>query len=131
MAITLGITIGDRIKFAERLPEYGSLEYIKKIRSIKNKLIGFANAQLISYRIISYNGKLMTANPNTSTTITLDDNDIKAYATYIQRKNVYNGIEIDEADFYQKILDAYDEIVKAEQELSINEADQTPDSEQE
>lgn len=112
--LTIGITIGERIAQAERLPKQGTVEYMNKIASIKKVLVGFANAQMISYRIIPYNNTFLTALPDTATTITLDDDMIKAYASFIRTRSDAYTIMEDEAEFCQKILDAEQEIISAE-----------------
>ena len=114
MELKLGITIGERIKQAEKLPKRGSIEYMAKVKSLKNILIGFANAHMINWRIIEYNGTFITALPDTTTSITLDDDMIKIFAEIIKERSLCNDIDIDEADMYQKVLDAYNSIIEAE-----------------
>lgn len=132
--LTIGITIGERIAQAERLPKQGTVEYMSKIASIKKILVGFANAQMINWRIIPYNDTFLTALPYTATTITLDDDMIKAYASFIRTRSDAYAIMEDEAEFCQKILDAEQEIISAEiaaeMKATEEEMNQNPETEQ-
>lgn len=40
--MTINITLGDRIAFAERLPQNGNLKMMADVKRIKNILVGFA-----------------------------------------------------------------------------------------
>lgn len=135
MELKLGITIGDRIKQAEKLPNRGSIEYMAKVKSLKNILVGFADAQMINWRIIKYNGTFITALPDTTTSITLNDDMIKIFAEIIKERSMCNDIDIDEADMYQKVLDAYNSIIETEMaeaqkamEESMNQQPETNES---
>lgn len=115
MALTLNITIGNRIKLAERLPKFGTIEYMYGIKSIKHTLVGFANTQMINWRIIPYGDTLITALPDTATTITLSDEQIKVFAQYINERNMQGSVEVDEAELFKQVLDAEAELIAAEQ----------------
>lgn len=118
MALTLNITIGNRIKLAERLPKFGTIEYMYGIKSIKQTLVGFGSTQLINWRIIPYGDTLITALPDTGTTITLSDEQIKVFAQYINERNMQGSVEVDEAELFKQILDAEAVIIAAEQEAA-------------
>lgn len=115
MALTLNITLGNRIKLAERLPKFGTIEYMYGINSIKQTLVGFGNTQMINWRIIPYGDTLITALPDTGTTITLSDEQIKVFAQYINERNMQGSVEVDEAELFKQILEAEAELIAAEQ----------------
>lgn len=127
--LTINITIGERIAQAERLPKQGTVEYMNKIASIKKILVGFANAQMINWRIIPYNDTFLTALPDTATTITLDDDMIKTYASFIRTRSDAYAIMADEAEFCQKILNAEQEIISAEIAAEMKAAEEAMQNE--
>lgn len=129
MSLTLGLTLGERIKLSENLPKKGTIEFISKIKEIKNILVGFANAQLINWRIVPSNGTYITALPDTLTSITLEPEQIKTYASYIREKSVMDGINIDEAEIYKKIIEEAEKIEKEEFEALMQNSQESVDNE--
>lgn len=111
----LGITLGQRISQAERLPKKGNQEYMEKVAKIRQALIGFADAQLTSWRIVPYNDTFITAFPDQGTLVTLSDDLVKMYASYIKGKSNRNEVLRDEAELFAKIL---------EEDARINEESQ-------
>lgn len=123
MSLTLGITIGDRIKQAEKLPTNGSIEYMTKIKKLRNVLVGFADAQMVNWRIIPYENTFITALPDTGTQITLDDALVSIYAEFINEQSSRENIHIDEADLYSKIIEADMAAVEAAMQREIGSSE--------
>ena len=114
--MTLGMTLGQRIALAEKLPTRGTLAEMTAVANIKKVLVGFAAAQLISYRIVEYNDTFITALPSTATTVTLADELVIAFAKIIQRWSDLSQIGADFATIYQSILDEAEALTAVEEE---------------
>lgn len=99
------LTIQARINQSEILPKQGSVEEMVAFSKLKKVLVGFATAQLTSYRIVEVNGKLYTGTPDQITTIEITDDVVLVYAKYLKRISEYGQIHIEEADFCQAIID--------------------------
>lgn len=101
--MTINITLGDRIAFAERLPQNGNLKMMADVKRIKNILVGFADAQQANWRLVQHNGSWVCGLPNTNTSITLPDNLVLSYADIIEERSKMEFISQDEAQVFEAI----------------------------
>ena len=99
------MTIQARINQSGILATQGSLEEMVVFSKLKKILVGFPAAQLTAYRIVEYNGKLITGAPDTITSVEIPDDVVIVYAKYLKRISEYGQIMIEQADFCQAIID--------------------------
>lgn len=117
----IGITLGQRIRQAEKLPTYGNLETMKIVAQIKNKLVGFASSQLDGWRIVAVGATFVTGKPNEGTSITLEDEQVKAWGKLIRERSRRGEIEIDEVNLLSQIVNESDRIEAEEQQAQQEE----------
>lgn len=114
------MTIGERIRQAEKLPFYGALDEMVDAENIRKKLVGFAGSQLSSYRIVYDGARILSGVPDTTTNVTLEDELIVGWAKLIRKHDLEGSIERDEAELYKLICQEADRI---ESESSENNND--------
>lgn len=100
----IGMTLGERITQAERLPQNGNLDKMVAVKRIKNILVGFASAQQTNWRLVSHNGSWICAIPDTSTSVTLPDELVLAYAEIIEDRSKMGFVQQDEAIIFEAIM---------------------------
>ena len=113
MALTINLTIGERIAFSERIPKRGNLDEMKRYSSLKHALVGFGEAQMKTYRIVPYNGTLITASASTATSVELSDEQVLAYAALIREMSTNDDILLEEADKFSAIMTAAAQLEEA------------------
>lgn len=99
----LSITIGERIRQAEKLPFYGALDEMVDAENIRKKLVGFAGSQLNSYRIVYDGARILSGVPDTTTNVTMEDELIVGWAKLIKKHDLDGSIERGEAELYKLI----------------------------
>ncbi len=104
----LTITIGERIRQSEKLPIRGTVEEMLIVKSIKNALVGFAEAQKDAYRIVENGASIISGKPGTSTIVRLTEEQVVAWAKFIRTRSSENKIDMEEADVLQAVLNAAD-----------------------
>lgn len=101
----IGMTIQQRIEQAESLPRSGTLQEMVMFQSIRHSLVGcFSEQQLINYRIVEYEGKLVTNCPDTRVVVTLSDEQVIAYAEYINKRSSEGMIRMEDSAIYATIV---------------------------
>lgn len=113
----LSMTIAERIAQAERIQKQGSYEEMVQYASLKDVLVGFADAQKTAYRIVEVGGRLCSGVPETITSVTLEDDLVKAFAKCIRRKSQLGQVQQDEAKLFKLILE---EDARLEEETAQN-----------
>ena len=108
----ISITLGNRIKEAERLPMVGNLEDMSIYNKLRQKFVGFGEQQMIDWRIVAVEKTFVTALPNTTTRVTLDDDLVVEWAKMIRRRSQAGLIAADEANLYKQICDEADRIIE-------------------
>jgi hypothetical protein len=110
------MTLGERIKFAERLPKNGTLHIMNQVKGIRQKLVGFTAQQKTQYLIVEDATGFHTENPDTRIAVTLTDDMIKVYADIIRSRSAAGTIDEDEAIIFETIVAEADRLAEAEAE---------------
>lgn len=112
------MTLGERIKFAERLPKNGTLHIMNQVKGIRQKLVGFTAQQKTQYLIVEDATGFHTENPDTRIAVTLTDDMIKVYADIIRSRSAAGTIDEDEAIIFETIVAEADRLAEAEAQQS-------------
>lgn len=112
----ISMSLGERIKFAERLPKNGSLNIMAQVKGIRQKLVGFTAAQKTQYLIVEDATGFHTENPDQRIMVTLTDDMVKVYADIIRSRSAAGTIDEDEATIFGTIVAEAERIVQAEAE---------------
>ncbi len=99
----IAMTIGERIRQVEKLPRYGSLNEMYDAENIRKKLVGFAGAQLTSYRIVYDGERILSGVPDTPTNVTFEDDLIVGWAKIIRKHDIEGSVEQREAELYRLV----------------------------
>lgn len=101
----IGMTIQQRIEQAEALPRSGTLQEMVMFQGIRHSLVGcFSEQQLINYRIVEYEGRLITNCPSTRVAVTLSDEQVLAYADFINKRSQDGMIRMEDSAIYATIV---------------------------
>lgn len=101
----IGMTIQQRIEQAEALPQSGTLQEMVMFQSIRHALVGcFSEQQMINYRIVEFEGRLITNCPNTRVAVTLSDEQVIAYADFIRERSRDGMIRMEDSAIYATIV---------------------------
>lgn len=99
------MTIQQRIEQAEALPQHGTLQDMVMFQGIRHSLVGcFTEQQMINYRIVEFEGRLITNCPNTRVAVTLSDEQVLAYADFIRERSRDGMIRMADSSVYSEII---------------------------
>ena len=110
----ISMSLGERIKFAERLPKNGTLQIMNQVKGIRQKLVGFTQAQKTQYLIVEDSTGFHTENPDTRVAVTLTDDMVRVYADIIRNRSAAGTVDEDEAIKFQEIIDEDERLAAAE-----------------
>lgn len=108
------MSLGERIKFAERLPKNGTLHIMNQVKGIRQKLVGFTAQQKTQYLIVEDATGFHTENPATRVAVTLTDDMVRVYADIIRNRSAAGTVDEDEAIKFQEIIDEDERLAAAE-----------------
>lgn len=108
------MSLGERIKFAERLPKSGSLNIMSQVKGIRQKLVGFTAAQKTQYLIVEDSTGFHTESPDQRIMVTFTDDMVKVYADIIRSRSAAGTIDEDEATIFEAIVAEAERLVEAE-----------------
>lgn len=117
------MSLGERIKFAERLPQRGELPIMAQVKSIRQKLVGFTAAQKTQYLIVEDSTGFHTENPDQRLMVTFTDDMVKVYADIIRSRSAAGTIDEDEATIFEAIVAEADRLAEAEAEAQQGEGE--------
>lgn len=117
------MTLGERIKFAERLPKNGTLHIMNQVKGIRQKLVGFTAQQKTQYLIVEDATGFHTENPDTRIAVTLTDDMIEVYADIIRSRSAAGTIDEDEAIIFETIVAEADRLAEAEAQQGEGEGE--------
>ena len=122
----IAMTVQQQIDLAASFPKVGSQERMSMFVSLRKKIACWANAQLINYRIVEVDDTYVTALPDTTQLITLDDDLVLKFAEYIKELDTNHMVKKAFASIYQQVLDE----AEALQAAAETESDTTEESEE-
>lgn len=117
------MSLGERIKFAERLPQRGELPIMAQVKSIRQKLVGFTAAQKTQYLIVEDSTGFHTENPDQRLMVTFTDDMVKVYADIIRSRSAAGTIDEDEATIFEAIVAEADRLAEAEAQQGEGEGE--------
>lgn len=117
------MSLGERIKFAERLPKNGNLAIMAQVKGIRNKLVGFTAAQKTQYLIVEDSTGFHTENPDQRLMVTLTDDMVKVYADIIRSRSAAGTIDEDEATIFEAIVAEAERLAEVEAEAQQGEGE--------
>ena len=117
------MSLGERIKFAERLPKNGNLAIMAQVKGIRQKLVGFTAAQKTQYLIVEDATGFHTESPDQRIMVTLTDDMIKVYADIIRSRSAAGTIDEDEATIFEAIVAEAERLAEAEAEAQQGEGE--------
>lgn len=111
------MTIQQRIEQAEALPQHGTLQDMVMFQGIRHSLVGcFTEQQMINYRIVEHEGKLITNCPNTRVGVTLSDEQVLAYADFIRERSRDGMVRMEDSAIYATIVSEADRLQASTEE---------------
>ena len=119
----ISMSLGERIKFAERLPKNGNLAIMAQVKGIRQKLVGFTAAQKTQYLIVEDASGFHTESPDQRIMVTLTDDMVKVYADIIRSRSAAGTIDEDEATIFEAIVAEAERLVEAEAEAQQGEGE--------
>lgn len=102
----IAMTLAERIRLAEKLPQYGTLQRMKQVKRIRQALVGFTDAQKTQYIIVAVGNTFVTGNPTTRIMVTLDDDMLTTFAAIITEWSAAGTIEESDADICDTIINS-------------------------
>lgn len=113
----IGMTIQQRIEQAEALPRSGTLQEMVMFQGIRHSLVGcFTEQQMINYRIVEHEGRLITNCPDTRVAVTLSDEQVLAYADFIRERSRDGMIRMEDSAIYATIVAEADRLQASTEE---------------
>lgn len=119
----ISMSLGERIKFAERLPKNGNLAIMAQVKGIRQKLVGFTAAQKTQYLIVEDSTGFHTENPDQRIMVTFTDDMVKVYADIIRSRSAAGTIDEDEATIFEAIVAEAERLVEAEAQQGEGEGE--------
>lgn len=119
----ISMSLGERIKFAERLPKSGNLAIMAQVKGIRQKLVGFTAAQKTQYLIVEDSTGFHTESPDQRIMVTFTDDMVKVYADIIRSRSAAGTIDEDEATIFEAIVAEAERLAEAEAEAQQGEGE--------
>ena len=120
----IAMTVQQQIDLAASFPKVGSQERMSMFVSLRKKIACWANAQLINYRIVEVDDTYVTALPDTTQLITLDDDLVLKFAEYIKELDTNHMVKKAFAELYQQVLDEAEALQAAAESETTEESEE-------